>query len=101
MARALCYARFEQGESVGAGLRLAHRWGEGTMKRKVAALIIAGGTTLGVVAISAGPASAAPITCPGPQVAVKTSSGWDCQNRPGNLSGAEDPKNPNAGKDKF
>ena len=71
------------------------------MQRKLAALIIAGGATLGGVAIGALPASAAPITCPGPQVAVKTSAGWDCQNPPGNLSGAEDPKNPNAGKDKF
>jgi len=34
-------------------------------------------------------------------VAVKTSAGWDCQNPPGNLSGAEDPKNPNADKNKF
>jgi len=25
----------------------------------------------------------------------------DCQNPPGNLSGAEDPKNPNADKNKF
>lgn len=46
-------------------------------------------------------ASAAPIECPGGQIATKTADGWDCVNRGGNTSNAEDPKNPNAGKGFF
>lgn len=46
-------------------------------------------------------ASADPITCPAGQVSVKTAAGWDCQNSGGNLSNAEDPKNPNASKGDF
>jgi hypothetical protein len=46
-------------------------------------------------------AQAAPINCPGGQTATKTASGWDCVNKGGNTSNAEDPKNPNADKNKF
>ena len=56
---------------------------------------------LGVSIIGAETASAAPIDCPGGQTATKTASGWDCVNKGGNTSNAEDPKNPNAGKGKF
>lgn len=51
--------------------------------------------------MSVSPASAAPINCPGGQVATKTAGGWDCVNKGGNTSNAEDPKNPNAGKGTF
>lgn len=40
-------------------------------------------------------ASAAPITCPPPQVAVHDDDGWDCVNHGGNESGAAETKNPN------
>jgi hypothetical protein len=63
----------------------------------IAALIAA--LSLGIV--TAGSASAAPIDCPGGQTATKTDSGWDCVNRGGNTSNAEDPKNPNVGKGFF
>jgi len=63
----------------------------------IAALMLALTMAFGSVA-----AFAAPITCPGKQTAVKTSEGWSCQNPPAtNLTGAENPKNPNADKDKF
>jgi len=51
--------------------------------------------------VNAGVATAAPITCPGGQTATKTSSGWDCVNKGGNTSNAENPKNPNADKGFF
>ena len=55
-----------------------------------------------VAALGVGPAAlAAPIDCPGGQTAAKTAGGWDCVNKGGNTSNAEDPKNPNAGKGKF
>jgi hypothetical protein len=41
-----------------------------------------------LLATAAAPASSAPITCPGGQDAVKTSSGWVCQNAGGNPTGA-------------
>jgi len=49
------------------------------------------------------PASADPITCPPGQVATLNPSdgGWVCVNAGGNTNLSEDPKNPNAGKDKF
>jgi len=56
---------------------------------------------LGVSIIGPETANAAPIDCPGGQTATKTASGWDCVNKGGNTSNAEDPKNPNAGKGKF
>lgn len=68
------------------------------MKRKSAAILASGALLL---AMAATPASAAPIDCPGGQTATKTASGWDCVNRGGNPSNAEDPKNPNKGKGDF
>ncbi|HEX6418651.1 MAG TPA: hypothetical protein VFZ77_09145 [Acidimicrobiales bacterium] len=69
-------------------------------KRIIGALVAAAAfATLGVV--SSGAASAAPIDCPGGQTATKVDGGWDCVNRGGNTSNAEDPKNPNAGKGFF
>lgn len=66
--------------------------------RKIIALLGA----IGVLgAISAVPANAAPIDCPGGQTATKTASGWDCVNKGGNTSNAENPKNPNVGKGFF
>lgn len=47
-------------------------------------------------------AFAAPIECPGPQVATQVApSSWECVNPGDNTSNAEDPKSPQAGKDKF
>lgn len=65
--------------------------------------IAVGLAVMGFTAVLAGApaAQAAPIDCPGGQVATKTASGWDCVNNGGNTSNAEDPKNPNAGKGKF
>jgi hypothetical protein len=68
------------------------------MRRRIIALALAA-MTMGV--ITAGPVSAAPIECPGGQTATKTASGWDCVNRGGNPSNAENPKNPNVGKGFF
>jgi hypothetical protein len=65
--------------------------------RKITALLGA----IVVLGIAAAPASAAPIDCPGGQTATKTASGWDCVNRGGNDSNAENPKNPNVGKGFF
>lgn len=45
--------------------------------------------------LAGGPASAAPITCPPPQVAAHDGDGWHCQNNGGNDSGADETKNPN------
>lgn len=67
------------------------------MRRRLGALLAAG---LMVGAVAA-PAAAAPIDCPPGQEATKTSDGWDCQNRGGNTSNAEDPKNPNKSKGDF
>lgn len=53
----------------------------------------------GIAAATA--ASADPITCPGGQVSTKTATGWDCVNNGGNTSNAEDPKSPQADKDRF
>ncbi len=62
----------------------------------IAALMLALTMSFGSMA-----AFAAPIDCPGGQVATKTASGWDCVNKGGNTSNAEDPKNPNKGKGDF
>ena len=53
--------------------------------------------------LAVAPASADPITCPPGQVATLNPSdgGWVCVNAGGNTNQSEDPKNPNAGKDKF
>jgi hypothetical protein len=71
------------------------------MRNRIVAL---GASVLAFLAVglaSATTASAAPITCPGGQTVTKTADGWDCVNKGGNDSNAENPKNPNAGKDKF
>ncbi|MCK6212700.1 hypothetical protein KZX45_19355 [Georgenia sp. EYE_87] len=71
------------------------------MRNRIMAL---GASVLAFLAVglaSATTASAAPITCPGGQTVTKTADGWDCINNGGNDSNAENPKNPNAGKDKF
>jgi hypothetical protein len=68
--------------------------------RKVRRLVIAS-IAAGAMILPAAHGSAAPITCPGGQTATKTSSGWDCVNRGGNPSNAEDPKNTNVGKGFF
>lgn len=57
---------------------------------------------LGAGVATAGSASAAPITCPGGQTAVAIApSSWECVNNGGNTSNAEDPKSPQADKNKF
>lgn len=61
----------------------------------VSALLFAGFTVI------APAATAAPINCPGSQTAEKVDGGWQCVNKADNETGAENPKNPNAGKDKF
>jgi hypothetical protein len=66
--------------------------------------IIIGLATLGaLLAFGATPAHADPITCPPGQAATLNPSdgGWVCVNKGGNTDNSEDPKNPNAGKDKF
>ena len=65
--------------------------------RKIIGLVGA----IGVLGVAAAPATAAPIDCPSGQTATKTASGWDCVNKGGNTSNAEDPKNPNKGKGDF
>jgi len=70
------------------------------MKRTVKASLVAS-ATLGLLLSGTGIASAAPIDCPGGQVATKVAGGWDCMNRGGNTSNADDPKNPDAGKGFF
>jgi hypothetical protein len=54
-----------------------------------------------MIAVTATLALAAPITCPAGQTAVKTPSGWDCQNQGGHTNQSENPKNPNVGKGFF
>jgi hypothetical protein len=66
--------------------------------RRVLSTGLAAGALVGAMAM---PAAAAPITCPGGQTATKTADGWDCVNKGGNTSNAEDPKNPNVGKGFF
>ncbi|GAA4286982.1 hypothetical protein [Georgenia daeguensis] len=71
------------------------------MRNRIMALSASVLAFLALGLASATTASAAPITCPGGQTATKTADGWDCVNNGGNDSNAEDPKNPNVGKDKF
>jgi hypothetical protein len=68
------------------------------MKRRAIAVLFAAGMTVGGVLATAGVASADPISCPGKQISVKTSAGWECQNPGGNTSNAEDTNNPNTKK---
>lgn len=71
--------------------------------RRLIALTIASAAFLAALAagLSGGVSSSAPIDCPNGQVATKVDGGWDCVNRGGNTSNAEDPKNPNADKGDF
>ena len=73
---------------------------EVSMKRRIAALGLAIAATMGLLIGFSGVASAAPINCPGGQIATHD-GGWDCVNKGGNTSNAEDPKNPNKGKGDF
>ena len=71
------------------------------MRKRIVAFVLAilAFLTLGIA--SASTASAAPIDCPGGQTATKVDGGWDCVNKGGNTSNAENPKNPNVGKGFF
>jgi hypothetical protein len=69
--------------------------------RQLLAGLAAGAVAVGAALLGAGTASADPIVCPSGQESVKTATGWDCQNNGGNLSNAEDPRNPNASKGDF
>jgi hypothetical protein len=71
------------------------------MLKRIITITIAFMAFLAVGLVNTGTASAAPITCPGSQTATKTASGWDCVNKGGNSSNAENPKNPNVGKGFF
>jgi hypothetical protein len=69
--------------------------------KRISLLIAAALMAVMMMAATAMPVLAQPITCPGGQEATKTASGWDCVNRGDNTSNAEDPKNPNVGKGFF
>ncbi|WP_020524956.1 hypothetical protein [Catelliglobosispora koreensis] len=71
------------------------------MRKRILAFVISLFAFLTIGLVNATASSAAPITCPGGQTATKTSSGWDCVNKGGNSSNAEDPKNPNVKKGFF
>lgn len=71
------------------------------MRKRIVPLVASVLAFLALGLASATTASAAPITCPGGQTATKTADGWDCVNKGGNTSNAENPKNPNAGKGFF
>lgn len=62
------------------------------MRRKLTIALAAAGLLFGGFAFAG---SAAPITCPPPQVAVHDGDGWHCENHGGNYSGADETKNPN------
>jgi hypothetical protein len=70
------------------------------MRKFLSSAAVTGLLFTGLV-VMAPAASAAPITCPGNQEVTKVSGGWECVNKGDNTSNAENPKNPNAGKDKF
>ena len=69
--------------------------------RGTAKATLAVSAVLGLLPRGTGVAQAAPIDSPGGQTAAKVAGGWDCVNKGGNTSNAEDPKNPNAGKGDF
>jgi hypothetical protein len=72
------------------------------MRKRILYIVLAFLAVLAAALVNANSTtSAAPINCPGGQVATKTASGWDCVNNGGNTSNAEDPKNPNASKGTF
>lgn len=58
-------------------------------------LIIVGLFGISVALGSVGSANAAPINCPGAQVAEKTSDWWSCVNPAGNENESGKDKNPN------
>jgi hypothetical protein len=66
-------------------------------------IVAAGFISLGLLTLTAAPASADPITCPPGQEATlnPADGGWICVNKGGNTNLSEDPKNPNAGKGDF
>jgi len=68
--------------------------------RKFTATLFA---ALGLLILSAVPASADPITCPPGQAATLNPSdgGWVCVNKGGNTNLSEDPKSPNKDKGDF
>jgi hypothetical protein len=61
------------------------------MRRRLTVIVLAVAFGFGLV----GSASAAPVTCPPPQIAVHDGDGWHCENGGGNYSGADETKNPN------
>jgi hypothetical protein len=71
------------------------------MRTRLLALLASVLMFLAVGVVGSATASAAPIECPGGQTATKVEGGWDCVNKGGNTSNAEDPKNPNAKKGFF
>ncbi|HEX6682018.1 MAG TPA: hypothetical protein VF062_04455 [Candidatus Limnocylindrales bacterium] len=71
------------------------------MRKRIIAFVFSIFAVLAFGLVNATAASAAPITCPGSQSAEKTPGGWDCVNKGGNSSNAEDPKNPNVKKGFF
>jgi hypothetical protein len=70
--------------------------------RLIALTVAAAAISVGFVGFG-GTSSADPITCPPGQAATLNPSagGWVCVNNGGNTNQSEDPKNPNADKDKF
>lgn len=69
--------------------------------RKLSCSAAVAGLLLASVAFITPAAHAAPITCPGGQTVTKVDGGWQCVNKADHGTNAEDPKNPNAGKNKF
>jgi hypothetical protein len=74
---------------------------EKNMGKRLLALAASALMFLALGVVGSTTASAAPIECPGNQTAERVDGSWQCVNPGGNTSNAEDPKNPNAGKDKF
>jgi hypothetical protein len=63
------------------------------MKTKVAAVVL--GLTIAATGIGISTADAAPITCPGPQVAEKIGDWWQCVNPADNVNESDTDRNPN------
>jgi phosphate-selective porin len=72
------------------------------MRKRISVLIAALMLAL-TMSFGSAAAFAAPIECKGNKVIVKTAEGWQCVSpQSGNEApGTEDPKNPNADRDKF
>ena len=92
-------ARLGPKAKAGAGA-LAHEEKDSIMRKFLSSAAVSA-LLFTVLTVAAPAATAAPIECPGSQTATKVDDGWACVNKPGNESGPENPKNPNAGKDKF